>query len=210
MTKEAGAVDIQGLEAALQLKMRGRNVGIIAKGLYGIEVIKLYLKGATRDAIFEYLNNRGIKVSKGAYESFRRRFIKTLPPELVDHYKKQLVVDAHAPPKVVDTKDYSEESTTETLKGLVNSIARRITAVQISLDGQVGTSRTDEIFVKLLDQYAKLRKDLERERLESEVEKAKRQMMEDVATLALNFISTEDKKREFAEKLTELERKQNS
>lgn len=170
---------------------------------YIVDIAQMFLANASYAKIIERFGERNVELAKSTLKVLRTA-IKGLPEDL-----KMRVAAAPPLPGTVGSK---EPTSVEVLKSNMDSVARRIAAIEEEIRTAVDQKRTvsdkrEDQLMKYYQMHTEMRKDLERERLQSEVVQAYKRAAVDICMLAMEFISDDRAKRSFIEKVREHERR---
>lgn len=194
----------QDTEVALLLSLRtvlGRDVGLLSTP-YAIVAVRMLLSGVMPTEAERRLASAGVSVSVSILKTLKKE-VAHLPAEL----KSRLLL---APASAAIVQDESKEKTAlQILKEMVTSAANCSLALaeEIQKDKLQNTIITAVRYRDLMDAqktYFELRKDLEKERMASEVVQSYKRAASDMCMLSMEYID-EGKKAEFLEKVGNFE-----
>lgn len=196
------AVPVADPKAALMASLRAvlsdRNGGALLSTPYAIDALRMILSNVPFPEIVKRLGDSGVLTSVSVLKRLKQG-ASALSPEL------KAKLEASKP--VVSESD--DKSAFQTLKVLADSVAGRILAIEAEIKlakdtNQPFPSKRDDQLMKLYTMLSEFRKDLERQRLESEVVQAYKRAAVDMCMIAMEFID-DGKKAEFLEKVRAFE-----
>ena len=180
----------------------------VSKGPYANEVAKMAIGGALQMEALKFLAAKNAKVSYPTMSAFYRYINglsiaeRNLIADVATVNDAEGVCETEAVNRCEDTK----LTNIQVLIKMMGSVAGRIAALEAGAKDGLLSEKNEQQLREYYVLYMEYRKDLEKERVKSEVSQAQRQLLVNVGHEALNFIPDPDMKRKFIQKVRALEK----